>query len=311
VAARDLEKAKEFAALHLVERSYGCYEELSTDIEVDIVYVGAIHTGHFDLSMKMLESGKHVLCEKPLCVNANETRKLVEFARSKKLFLMEAVWSRFFPAYKKAKEIIDSGLIGNVRFCASAFGSYSDPLPTRIERLDMAGGSLLDIGIYCVQFSLFAFNNEKPINQQTNGSLLESGVDADANILLKFSNNRSAVISSSVKTFLSNEGTIHGTKGYIKFGPLFWCPTTIEVYNKHNKSETFVFDLPSIPEKIKYNYRNSQGLQYEAIEVRRCILEGLTESPLYTGDASIYVAEILQQARFDLGYYLPQDKVQH
>lgn len=307
IAARDEERAKAFAQSHSIPRSYGSYEKLAEDNDIDIVYIGAIHTGHFDLSMKMLESGKHVLCEKPLCVNLDETKKLIAFARKKKLFLMEAVWSRCFPAYKKLREVIDSGVIGEVRFCHTTFGSHFEfPLP-RIERKDMAGGSLLDIGIYSVQFAQFAFDNEEPIEQQTNGSLLESGVDADANILLKYSNNRSASISSSVKTFLSNEGSIHGTKGYIKVGPFFWCPTTVDVYCKHDKLETFHYDLPALPDKGKYNFRNSQGLQYEAMEVRRCLLNGWSESPLHTHEDSVRVAQVLQKARHQIGYRLPQD----
>lgn len=309
VAARDITRAKSFADSHSIPKAYGSYDDLANDPDIDIVYIGAIHTTHYDLSIKMLQAGKHVLCEKPLCVNYDETKKLVEFARKKKLFLMEGVWSRCFPAYEKAKEIIQNGDIGEVRFCHATFGSHFDfPLP-RIERKDMAGGSLLDIGIYAVQFAQFAFNNEKPIMQVTDGSLLQSGVDSDANILLKYPNNRSATVSSSVKTFLSNEGSIHGTKGYIKLGPFFWCPTTVEVYEHHNKKETFTFDLPALPEKGKYNFRNSQGLQYEAMEVRRCLLKGLTESPLHTLDDSITVSVILQQARMDIGYELPQDNV--
>jgi len=308
VAARDIKRAKSFADFHSINKAYGSYEELAKDKDVDIVYIGVINNLHYDIAKMMIESGKHVLCEKPLCINVDETNKLCSLAQKKSLFLMEAVWSRFFPAYKKAKEIMASGAIGEIKHCHTTFGDCF-PITPRIERKDMGGGSLLDLGIYCAQFAQFAFNNEKPTSQLTNGSLLKSGVDGHANILLKYSDGRSASISSSVTCFLANEGYIYGTKGYIKVGPFFWCPTTVEVYKGHDKCDTFTFELPPPPQKGEYNFRNSVGLQYQATEVRNCILKGLIESPLHKHEDSIRVAEILEKARIDLKYNLPQDSI--
>jgi len=309
VAARSLTKSKEFAEFHDIPKAYGSYDELAMDEDVEIVYIGSIHTYHYDLSMKMLSQGKHVLCEKPLCVNVDETRKLLEFAKEKGLFFMEGVWSRCFPAYKKVREILDAGLIGEVKHVGVTFGSHFDfPLP-RIERKDMAGGALMDIGIYTVQFAQFVYNDEKPISQLSSGTLLEDGVDGDCDILLKYPGGRSASLSTSVLAYMDNKALVHGTKGYLKVGPSFWCPTTVELFVKHEKSETFHYELPSLPAKGAYHFGNSQGFQYEATEVRRCLTSGCRESPLMRGEHSLNVAEILEKARRDIGYSLPQDEV--
>lgn len=115
VAARDLNRAEEFAKLHDIEKHYGTYEELANDSNVEIVYIGVLNPQHFPVAMLMLENGKHVLCEKPLCMNGKEVRKLTSYAEEKKLFLMEGIWSRFFPSYQYLREQIDNGILGEIK----------------------------------------------------------------------------------------------------------------------------------------------------------------------------------------------------
>jgi len=309
VAAKDITRAQNFAKRHNIETSYGSYEELAHDKSIDVVYVGAIHIDHFRLSMLMLENGKHVLCEKPLCTNADLTKRLFSYARSKKLFLMEAVWSRCFPAYVKLKDLISSGAIGSVNYVNCRFGTAYETPPPRIEKMELAGGGLLDVGIYCVQFSQMVFNEELPIRQTTRGSLFHSGVDGDVNIILEYSNKRSSCLTCSITTVVGTGASIHGTEGYITVGPLFWCPPSIDVFDKRGqKTESFDFPLSPTPPGGQYNFRNSQGLTYEIMQVRECLLKGQQECPLISGAHSIAISEILTQARHDVGYFLPEDK---
>jgi len=122
VAARDLKRAEEFAKTFEIPKSYDSYEKLAKDPEIQIVYIGAIHPQHYDIGIMMLENGKHVLCEKPLCMNEKQARKLITYAERKKLFLMEAVWSRYFPAYQYIRKQIETGLLGNIEQVDVQFG---------------------------------------------------------------------------------------------------------------------------------------------------------------------------------------------
>ena len=123
VAARKLEDAEKFASRHGIDRAYGDYAALASDPDIDVVYVGSINPHHLSLAKMFLEAGKNVLCEKPLCMNLRETAELVEVARRKKLFLMEAIWSRCIPSYQALKEEIAAGTIGDVKQVLCTFGS--------------------------------------------------------------------------------------------------------------------------------------------------------------------------------------------
>lgn len=122
VGARDLNRAKEFAQLHEIEKYYSSYEELASDGDIEVVYVGVLNPQHYSVAMLMLEHGKHVLCEKPLCMNEKEVKKLIAYAERKKLFLMEAIWSRFFPSYQYLRKQVDNGMLGEIQEIRVAFG---------------------------------------------------------------------------------------------------------------------------------------------------------------------------------------------
>lgn len=122
VAARDLKRAEEFAKLHDIEKHYGSYEELAQDENVKVVYIGVLNPQHYSVAMLMLENGKHVLCEKPLCMNEKEVKKLIAYAERKKLFLMEAIWSRFFPSYAYLQKQIKNGMLGEIQEVHCTFG---------------------------------------------------------------------------------------------------------------------------------------------------------------------------------------------
>nr|CAI5868715.1 unnamed protein product [Callosobruchus analis] len=169
VAARSEDGATVFAKEHQIPKAYGGYEKLAMDHDVDIVYVGNLNTQHFSTCKMMLEQGNHVLCEKPFMMNEKQTRRLIKLARSRKLFIMEAVWSRCFPVYHEAKRMMDSGEIGDVLFAAVHFGHALQHVE-RHTSMQMGGGAILDLGVYVLQFQQYVFRNLKPLNVAVNGT---------------------------------------------------------------------------------------------------------------------------------------------
>lgn len=215
VAARDLSRAQEFAEEYSIPKAYGDYETLAKDPDVEVAYIGNLHPQHFEVSKLMLENGKHVLCEKPMTMNEKQTRQLIEIAIKNKKFLMEAIWSRCFPAYENLKKIIEDDEIGEVRFISINFGLKLNHVD-RLNLKEMGGGTILDLGIYNLQFQQHIFGGEEPINFIAAGHLNEHGTDENANMVLTYSKGRTAVLSTHSCVELPNTAIIVGTKGTIK-----------------------------------------------------------------------------------------------
>uniref|UniRef100_E5RGT8 Trans-1,2-dihydrobenzene-1,2-diol dehydrogenase n=1 Tax=Homo sapiens TaxID=9606 RepID=E5RGT8_HUMAN len=175
VAARDLSRAKEFAQKHDIPKAYGSYEELAKDPSVEVAYIGTQHPQHKAAVMLCLAAGKAVLCEKPTGVNAAEVREMVAEARSRALFLMEAIWTRFFPASEALRSVLAQGTLGDLRVARAEFGKNLIHVPRAVDRAQ-AGGALLDIGIYCVQFTSMVFGGQKPEKISVVGRRHETGM---------------------------------------------------------------------------------------------------------------------------------------
>ncbi|KAI8518089.1 hypothetical protein Bbelb_041060 [Branchiostoma belcheri] len=225
VAARSLERAEQFAKTHDIPSYYGSYAELAEQKDIDVVYIGATHPQHAPVTTMMLRAGKSVLCEKPMSVNSREARHVISLAKEKNLFFMEAIWSRFFPVYKKVREVVDSGVLGEVKMITASFGINFDGVP-RFKDRSLAGGSLIEIGIYPIQFTTMVFGGEEPEDITATGHLIDTGVDESATVVLKYSNNRTAALTCSMSTTLAQEAYIYGTKASLKV-PNFWCPTEV------------------------------------------------------------------------------------
>lgn len=161
----------------------------------------------------MLENGKHVLCEKPLCINAKQTRKLLSYAKSKNLFIMEATWSRFFPCYQYVRELINKGDLGDIKEVNVSFGFELDDVE-RLNKKSLGGGTILDLGIYTIQLSQWIFN-EKPISITGKGKLNSEGVDIEMKGLLTYSNGKKSIMMTSAIEGLDNTATVIGTRGQI------------------------------------------------------------------------------------------------
>ncbi|XP_017774035.1 PREDICTED: trans-1,2-dihydrobenzene-1,2-diol dehydrogenase-like [Nicrophorus vespilloides] len=298
VAARSLETAKVFSEKLNIPQAIEGYESLAKCENIDIVYVGVINTGHFEVSKMMLQHGKHVLCEKPLTLNRKQSQELVAFAKEKKLFLMEAVWSRCFPIYKKLRETLDSGIIGDVKYVNACFGFPIAEVP-RLNTKELGGGTILDLGVYTLQFCQFVFKGLKPTKFLGSGYLNVNNVDESANAIIQYPGKATAVISTTSVATFSNEATIIGTKGAIKI-PMFWCPTKMEI-----NDETFEFELPK--SQAEFNFFHSTGLSYEAEECRRCIKDGLLESPHMSHEESLGLSELMDMWRKNVGVVFEQD----
>ncbi|XP_062860523.1 trans-1,2-dihydrobenzene-1,2-diol dehydrogenase [Trichomycterus rosablanca] len=300
VAARNLKRAEEFAQKHSIPRVYGSYEELVKDPEIDVVYVGTIHPHHLSVSLLFLNAKKNVLCEKPLAMNLREVQELVAAAKMNNVFLMEAVWTRFFPASLEISRLLAEEAVGEVKLVRAEFGVAIMKIRRSVEK-ELGGGALLDIGIYCLQFALMVFNGEKPECIQATGVCLDNGADESMVITLKFSQGRIAVCTCTIALDLPNEAVIFGTKGTIRVPTHMWCPTSLIV----NGKET---DYPVPEPYLPTNFINSTGMRYEAEEVRRCLLQGLKESPCMSHVDSALLAEIMDECRRQVGVKYIQDR---
>lgn len=293
VAARDLNRAKEFAQSHNIPKAYGTYEELAKDPDIDIVYVGAIHPTHRDLVLMFFNHGKNVLCEKPMAMNLTEVKELISAARKHNVFLMEAFWSRFFPVYEEIRSLLHQKVIGEVKLVRAEFGVNLLGVPRAVEK-ELGGGAILDIGCYCLQFASMAFNGEKPESVTAKGFLHDNGVVETVTVVLQYPGKRQAVITCTMVTEMPNQAVISGTKGMIQIPSQMWSPTSLIVNGKETK-----YTLP--PTTKHMNFNNSTGLSYEAEHVRQCLQKGLKESPVMSLAESELLASIIEEAHIQLG----------
>ena len=292
VGSRNKETAKIFAEEFNASKFYGSYGELVSDPNVDVVYVATPHNLHCENTLMALENNKHVLCEKPFGINGREVRQMIQKAKEKNLFLMEALWSRFLPNIIKTKEIIDSGELGKIKLLTAVFAIKSIHGPEgRHFNKDLGGGSLLDIGIYNVFLSLLLLGKPKTINAVAGFSTTE--VDNTCSITFKYENE---VLSIMYSSFLINPpvtAEVHCEKGKIHLPHLWFCPGNITV-NYNGKEITHTFDF------------KSNGFNYEAEEAVKCILNGKKESELMSLNDSITLIDTLDNIRQKCGLIYPK-----
>lgn len=221
VASRDLAKAQALATECGFEKAYGSYLEMLKDPAVDLVYIGTPNSHHFEHVRLCLEYGKHVLCEKPFMANAAQSEAMMVLAREKGLFLQEAIWTRFLPATKLIREVLESGEIGEPRFLEAAF-SLAMPGKERVLRPELGGGALLDLGIYPLTFALTHFG-ENYTKLSGSAVLTDTGVDEQESFTLEYADGKMATLTSSISAFAGAYGRISGTKGRIELDVLVRC----------------------------------------------------------------------------------------
>jgi predicted dehydrogenase len=294
VAARDKEKAKVFAAAHNISLAY-TYEELYNSNEVDAVYIATTHNFHFEQSIKCMQHGKAVLCEKPITINDKESKQLTALSKEKNIFLMEAMWTYFLPAVIKAQQWINEGKIGAIKIIQADFAfSMEKNLDGRMYNPLLAGGALLDLGVYNVALATL-FMKQKPDSIIASGVLTETGVDATTAMTFKYGNTL-AILCTSMVTRLNNKLLLFGENGYIEI-PEFWRAKSALLYDKE-------FQLIESFE----DERQSHGFIYQMQHATDKILNNEVESNIITHQRSNEIQEIMTDVRRQIGLQYPSEK---
>jgi predicted dehydrogenase len=296
VGSRSRASAQEFADKRNIPRRHASYDGLASDPDVDVVYIATPHPFHAENAMLCLEAGKAVLCEKPFSVNAAEAERVVELARERGLFIMEGMWTRFFPLMEEVRRLVSEGAIGEVRMLNVDFGFRADPDPaSRLFDQRLGGGALLDVGVYCV--SLASMILGQPSGSVGLSHLGETGVDEQASIVLEHEGGRLANLSIGIRTTTPQEATIMGTEGYVRIHAPWWRPKSMTIYRPGEESETV--DAPV----------SGNGFNYEAAEVMRCLEAGKTESDVMPLDETISVMRTMDRIRATWGLRYPGEEV--
>jgi len=295
VASTRLDRANTFAAQHGGEKTYDSYEALVSDPHVDAIYIATPHRFHLENALLCLKAGKPVLCEKPLTVNAAETQRLIETARANKVFLMEALWTRYLPIYGQVREWLDAQSIGELRLLVSTFG-FNVPKAENDRWLnpDLAGGTLLDMGVYPIAVSQWIMGqNPKAFSVQS--QLAWTGVDVLTAGLLQYDN---GVVSQFHTSFVHdgvNDFYIYGFTGHIRIHANYWGSTQASLVTS---GQTTTISRP---------FRGG-GFEYQTEEAMRCIRAGLLESPSMTHADTLANMDLMDQMRAQIGVKYPFEK---
>ena len=230
-ASRSIEKSEAFAMRFRADKAYGSYEELINDRNVDAVYIALPHPFHCEWSVKAMEQGKHVLCEKPCGISADEVRKMVGTARENKVYFAEGFMYRHHPQTFKLYDVITDKVLGDIKHIKASFGFpflYSDPVPERIIRKDLGGGGIFDVGCYPLSYVRMILNMiegglTEPVFFQGVGVVNEDDIDMHTDAVMKFENGITATISTSIDSTQPNMCVIYGTKGYLSIKEPYTC----------------------------------------------------------------------------------------
>ncbi len=305
VASRDLQRATDFATKGEFEKAYGSYEELLLDENLDAVYIANPHAFHFESVMSCLEHNKHVLCEKPAGCNLDQLTKMIETARSKNLFFMEAMWTAFNPCVNKIREAINEGVIGDLQHIESRFCNRIPYDPnSRMWAPSLAGGALLDLGIYNLYFSSM-MNNFEAVESFCSNVRMYKDVDAWNSVNLTYKNGVKASFQSACDMTASSDthdAWIYGTKGYI-YTKNFFLAQKAEVHTFKSEWGNDNSITQIIEEPFKVN-----GYEYELLHCTDCILQGKIESPIHTFERSIELCTMMDKLRVQWGFKYPFEK---
>lgn len=327
IGSRDAQKAKQWIAEKTGQadhpaKAYGSYEEVVSDPEVDAVYIGVPHPGHYDLVVLALNHGKHVLCEKPCTVNANETKALFKLAKEKNLFLMEAMWTRFLPVAQYIADLVHKGTLGDVKVVHADLSGDFDvaniPLTHRILDPKLGGGALLDLGPYPMIWAIAALyehpSNERTSPSHVSGSILKTpltGVDEHTSFTLTFDKLAAqAILSCGITVSTPNPAlVIRCRKGNILVDAPIYRPHTVRVqYLEKAGGETVEREeVTKWPNGSKEGDNvQGGGWHYQADEVARCVRDGKIESNVWGSDKTILQMEVFDQVRKQGGLLYPE-----
>ncbi len=290
IGSRNIDKAKEFAQEFSIPTAYGSYEELVADSSLDLIYVATPHSRHYEDALLCLENGRNVLCEKPFTANAKQAEELIALAESKDLFIGEAIWTRYLPMRFTLDEILASGVIGTPSYLTADLG-YQINHVERLIKPELAGGALLDLGVYTINFALMAFGNDvKEIISSCNKN--EYGVDTNNSIIMNFADGKTAMLHSNLNALTDLRGMIYGDKGRIEFENINNCEG-ITVYL--NDGTVTRYDTPP----------QITGFEYQVQAAADAIAAGKTECPQMPHSDILRVQRIMTDLRSEWGIHYP------
>ncbi len=293
VASRNLNRAEEFAKKFGIDKAYGSYEELAADPEIDVIYIGTPHPEHKENAALCIKHGKAVLCEKSFTLNEKDSLYLTTLAAEHRVFLMEAMWTKFLPVTRKVKEWLKEGRIGELRHIRASFGFYTEFNPdSRLYNPELGGGALLDVGVYPITYVIHMVDC-LPEQVLSSAVIGKTGVDERNVILMKFPQGILAELSSAVSAEIGYDAEMIGDKGRI-YVPRFWCAEEAMLYNSRNELE----------ETIEFPFQVN-GYVHEAEEVNRCLREGLLESKLLPLKDTLSIMRIMDGIRSEWGLKYP------
>jgi predicted dehydrogenase len=293
VGSRTAASAQRFADKYSVPRVHASYADLAHDPEVDAIYVATPHPGHMEETLRCIDAGKAVLCEKPFAINTAQAQIRIEAAQAANVPLMEAMWTRFLPAVRKAVELIESGAIGELRMIQSDFGFRTNVNPKgRLFDLNYGGGGLLDVGVYCVSLSVMLLGAVNSVAGLAD--IGSTGVDEQGAAVMRFHGGKIAYFSTGVRTTTPMEATIIGSEGSIRINSPWFVAKSLTV-TSNGKTETI--EVPF----------EGNGYHYEAAEIGRLIREKRVESDIMPWSDTIHTMQAMDRIREEWGLRYPME----
>lgn len=294
VSSRSLEKAQSFAEKFGFQKAYGSYEEMLSDPNVELVYVATPHSHHYEHMMLCIEHGKPILCEKAFTLNADQAEKIQKAAAEKGVFVAEAIWPRYMPSRKIIGDVLASGIIGKPNTLTGNL-SYVINGVRRITEPALAGGALLDIGVYGLNFALMHFGTDID-RVESSVQMTDTGVDAMETITIFYKDGRMAVLTHSIYCRSDRKGIIHGDKGYMVVENIN-NPQSLTVYDTDDKQLAF------------YDFSDQiSGYEYQFAECTAAVAAGKTEAPSMPMADTVYVMEFMDNLRKQWGMVYPQER---
>lgn len=293
VASRDLNKAREFAEKWGITKAYGSYEEMLEDPGVELVYIATPHSHHYRHAKMCLAHGKHVLCEKAFTVNAAQAEELFRIAGEKRLLITEAIWTRYMPMRGTINEVLRSGIVGKPWLLTANLGYMISQVP-RMKEPQLAGGALLDVGVYPLNFAAMVFGND-PVSITGTAVLTEKGVDAQDSITLKYADGRMAVINATMMGLSDRRGIIDCDNGML------------EIININNPEELRVYNRDRVLIASYKAPKRITGYEYEVEACIRALDAGGIECPLMPHAETVRIMQWMDDLRAQFGVKYPEE----
>lgn len=294
VAAREEDRARDFARQYGMPCAFGSYEAMLQDPAVDFVYIATPHSHHYRHIRLCVDHGKPVLCEKAFTVNARQADDVLRRARARGVLVTEAIWTRYQPMRRMLDEVLQSGVIGRPQLLTANLG-YAMTQNRRIVDPALAGGALLDVGVYALNFAEMVFGRADGV--QGLCTKHETGVDLTDSITLTWADGRAAHLTAAANAVTDRYGAVYGTDGYLLVENIN-NPQKITVFDGHNRP---VRELPCPPQLT--------GYEYELLETVRCLEQGLVECPSMPHAETVHMMEVMDHLRAQMGIVYPCEAV--